>query len=54
MVINIKGIFITDYYMDLVNFYGLMVLYIKANLKIIELLVKVFINGQMVAYTKVM
>ena len=53
MAIDIKVHFIMGCSMDKVNLHGLMVLFIKDNLLIIESRVKEYINGQMEVFIKV-
>ncbi len=52
MEINIKEIFIMDFYMEMELSYGRMALNIKVNLLTIELQEKEFIHGLMEVYMK--
>jgi hypothetical protein len=50
--INIKAIFIMDYFTDKESSFGQMESFMKDNLQTIASLAKVFINGQMAVHTK--
>jgi hypothetical protein len=52
MEINIRENFIMVCYMEKVNLLGVMALNMKANLQIIELQVKAFIDGQIAVFMR--